>query len=72
MEFREMERAVNYNDMLQEVNRILSGLERDTISVDDIASQLDGAYRLIDDLKKRLFDTEAQIQKVINARELNK
>ncbi len=61
----------SYSAMLGDLNALLSQLERDTVGVDELSTRLEKAYHLLEALKKRLCSTEAQIERVIQARNSN-
>ncbi|APJ04166.1 exodeoxyribonuclease VII small subunit [Silvanigrella aquatica] len=60
----------NYNTMLAQVNHILSSMENDKIPIDELTEKLDEAYALIEKLKSKLFDTEIQIEQIMNSRNI--
>ncbi len=58
----------SYEALMQGVQKILSGLERETLSVDELSEKAKEAYMMIDLLKKKLTETEAQVQEIIDGR----
>ena len=60
----------NYNVILARVNHILSSMENDNIPIDELTKKLEEAYMLIEKLKSQLFDTELQIEQIMNSRNI--
>ncbi len=60
-----------YDEMLTQANQILNSMERDSLSVDELSFKMKEAYTLIDALKTKLFETEAQVTEIINTRNLD-
>lgn len=60
----------NYNEILARVNHILSSMENDSIPIDELTKKLEEAYALIEKLKSQLFDTELQIEQIIDSRNI--
>ncbi|KAB8038086.1 hypothetical protein GCL60_13005 [Silvanigrella paludirubra] len=60
----------NYNSILTRVNHILTSMENDSIPIDELSQKLEEAYLLIEKLKSHLFDSEVQIQQIINSRKI--
>ncbi len=58
----------SYDSLLAEANKILSSMERDTLSVDELSLKIKEAYSIIDSLKSRLYETEVQVNEIINSR----
>ena len=56
--------------MLAQVNQILSSMENDKIPIDDLTKKSEEAYKLIEKLKSQLFNTEIQIEQIINSRNI--
>jgi len=62
--------TLSYNEMLAQVNQILSSMENDKIPIDDLTKKSEEAYKLIEKLKSQLFNTEIQIEQIINSRNI--
>jgi exodeoxyribonuclease VII small subunit len=60
----------NYNTILSRVNDILSSMENDSIPIDELTKKLEEAYALIEKLKSKLFDTELQVEHIMNSRNI--
>lgn len=60
----------NYNSILARVNHILASMENDSIPIDELTKKLEEAYALIENLKSQLFDTELQIEQIMNSRNI--
>jgi exodeoxyribonuclease VII small subunit len=60
----------NYNSILTQVNHILSSMENDSVPIDELTKKLEEAYELIEKLKSQLFDTELQIEQIMNSRNI--
>ena len=60
----------NYNSILVKVNHILASMENDSIPIDELTKKLEEAYVLIEKLKSQLFDTELQIEQIMNSRNI--
>jgi exodeoxyribonuclease VII small subunit len=60
-----------YDSLLSEANKILSSMERDSLSVDELSLKIKEAYSIIDNLKTKLYETEAQVNEIINTRNGN-
>ncbi|MES2616078.1 MAG: exodeoxyribonuclease VII small subunit, partial [Bdellovibrionota bacterium] len=56
----------SYDNLLAEANKILSSMEKDSLSVDEISVKIKEAYAIIDNLKSKLYETEAQVNEIIN------
>lgn len=63
--------TTSYDEMLAQANQILNSMERDSLSVDELSLKMKEAYTLIDALKTKLFETEAQVTEIINTRNLD-
>ena len=61
----------NYDNLLAEANKILTSMEKDSLSVDDLSLKIKEAYSLIDNLKTKLYETEVQVNEIINTRNSN-
>jgi exodeoxyribonuclease VII small subunit len=57
-----------YDELLSEANKILLSMEKDSLSVDELSIKIKEAYDLIDNLKMKLFNAEAQVTEIINSR----
>jgi exodeoxyribonuclease VII small subunit len=64
----ESKKSATYKDLQNELQRILSSLEQESSSLDDVASLLKSGFETIDALKARLTETEAQIENIISLR----
>ena len=60
----------NYSSILARVNEILLQMENDSIPIDNLTKKLEEAYCLIEKLKSQLFDTELQVEQIINSRNI--
>jgi exodeoxyribonuclease VII small subunit len=64
----ENNKSATYKDLQNELQRILSSLEQETASLDDVAVLLKSGFETIDALKSRLTEAEAQIENIISLR----
>ncbi|WP_161597712.1 exodeoxyribonuclease VII small subunit [Fluviispira multicolorata] len=58
----------NYDEILAQANHIISKMETDNLSINELSQKLDEAYSLIERLKNQLFETEIQVEQIINSR----
>jgi exodeoxyribonuclease VII small subunit len=61
----------SYDALLAEANKILNSMERDSLSMDDLSLKMKEAYSIIDTLKTKLYETEAQVNEILNTRNMN-
>lgn len=64
----ESPKNATYKDLQTDLQRILSSLEHDSTSLDDIAALLKSGFAAIDALRARLSESEAQIENIISLR----
>lgn len=55
---------MSYNESMQEVEKILSSLEKENPDIDDLSKDVKRAVELLQECKKKLFDTDEEIKKV--------
>lgn len=60
---------VPYEILLQELNEVLSRIERDETGIDELSEAVDQAYDKVRLLRARLHDTEARLKEVISMRD---
>ncbi len=58
------EKRLSYNESMQEVEKILSSLEKENPDIDDLSKDVKRAVELLQECKKKLFDTDEEIKKV--------
>ncbi|BBH53601.1 MULTISPECIES: hypothetical protein [Fluviispira] len=58
----------NYDELLEQANEIILSMEKDNLSINQLSQKLEEAYSLIEKLKLQLFETEAQVEQIINSR----
>lgn len=61
-------KTATYKELQDELQRILSSLEQDGTSLDEIAELLKAGFSTVDSLKARLTESEAQIENIISLR----
>jgi exodeoxyribonuclease VII small subunit len=57
--------TLKYDEALQELQSIVRLLERKEINIDELANQVKKAKLLVDFCRKKLNDTEEEINKII-------
>ena len=57
--------TLKYDEALQELQSIVRLLERKEINIDELANQVKKAQLLVDFCRKKLNDTEEEINKII-------
>lgn len=57
-----------YDALMQNLNALLGTLERDGLSLDEVAEKLGLAYTMLEGLTHKLTETEAKVEAVIAAR----
>jgi exodeoxyribonuclease VII small subunit len=57
--------TLKYDEALQELQSIVRLLERKEINIDELANQVKKAKLLVDFCRKKLDDTEEEINKII-------
>ena len=55
-------KAISYEDALQELEEIREALEEDLVSVDELSEKVKRAYELIEFCKQKLFKTEEELK----------
>lgn len=58
------EKRLSYNESMQEVEKILASLEKENPDIDDLSKDVKRAVELLQECKKKLFDTDEEIKKV--------
>lgn len=58
----------SYQETYASLQMILSTLERDSVSIDELSESLNKGFDLLEELKSRLTATEARVEAVISAR----
>jgi len=61
-------KSLSYRELQSELQKILGSLERDSTSLDEIATLLKGGFETVDALRFKLSESEAQIEKIISLR----
>ena len=56
---------IPYKEMIAELEQILRKLENQELDMDDLESNVKRAVQLIEICKERLFDTSANIDKIL-------
>jgi exodeoxyribonuclease VII small subunit len=56
----------SYNDSLEEMEKIMREIETDEVDVDKLSDKVKRLSVLIKQCKKKLYDTEEEVQKVID------
>lgn len=57
---------LKYDEALEQLQEIVRLLERKEINIDDLATKVKEAKLLVDFCRKKLDDTEEEINKIIN------
>lgn len=58
-------KEISYNDAITEIEDILSKIENDELDIDDLSVKVKRVSTLIKHCKKKLFETEDQVQKIL-------
>ncbi len=58
----------SYQETYAELQTVLTSLERDSSSIDELSQNLTRGFDLLEELKARLCTTEAQVEAIIAAR----
>ncbi|MFO7828628.1 MAG: exodeoxyribonuclease VII small subunit [Bacteroidales bacterium] len=58
-------KEISYNDAITEIDDILSKIENEELDIDDLSVKVKRVSTLIKQCKKKLFETEGQVQKII-------
>jgi len=58
-------KELNYEEAMTELETIVSGIEGDNITIDDISSKVKRATELIKICKTKLYKTEEDVKKVL-------
>lgn len=61
-------KILTYKELQGDLQRILTALEQDGTSLDEIAELLKSGFERIDELRTRLTESEAQIENIISLR----
>lgn len=59
-------KKISYAQAYDELNTILSKIESGELDVDDLTSQVKKATELLKLCKSKLYDTESEIEKILN------
>jgi len=60
------QKKLTYKEAFSELENILSKLENDELDVDELTENVKKASELIKFCKTKLFDTETEVEKIIN------
>ncbi len=60
-----MENNLSYEEALKEANEIVKKIENEELSVDILAPKVERAVYLLNFCKKKLFETEEEIEKIL-------
>lgn len=60
-----MKTKLNYEEAMLELETIVSGIETDQVSIDELSTKVKRATELIKICKEKLYKTEEDIQKVL-------
>ena len=60
-----MKTKLNYEESMLELESIVSGIETDQVSIDELSTKVKRATELIKVCKEKLYKTEEDIQKVL-------
>lgn len=60
---------LNYQDAIAEIEKILEQIESDELEVDELSKKVKRVSTLIDFCKKKLQDTEADVEKSLEQME---
>ena len=55
-----------YRKSIEEVETILAKIERGETDIDDLPAQIKRASMLLQECKEKLFNTEQEIEKILN------
>ena len=58
-------KELNYEEAMNELETIVSGIEGENISIDELSSKVKRATELIKICKTKLFKTEEDVKKVL-------
>ena len=58
-----------FEDLLNELNQVLSRIERGELGIDDLSRAVEEAHEKVSHLKSRLFQTEAKLEEVLSLRD---
>ena len=58
-------KELSYNEAIKEIEDILSKIENEELDVDDLSSKVKRVSMLIKKCKKKLTETEDQVQKIL-------
>jgi exodeoxyribonuclease VII small subunit len=64
-------KKITYTEAFSELNKILEKIEKGELDVDDLTAQVKKAAELIKICKGKLYDTEAEIEKILEDIEEN-
>lgn len=60
-----MSQNLNYKDALAELSEIAEAIEKESISVDELATKVKRAAELIDFCQAKLKNTDAEVKKIL-------
>jgi exodeoxyribonuclease VII small subunit len=60
------EGKLSYNEAMQEVEKILASMERENPDIDDLSKDVKRAVELLQECKRKLFETDEEIKKVFD------
>jgi len=58
-------KEISYNEAIHEIEDILSKIENEELDVDDLSAKVKQVSMLIKKCKKKLTETEDQVQKIL-------
>ncbi|MDY6801637.1 MAG: exodeoxyribonuclease VII small subunit [Bacteroidota bacterium] len=58
-------KEISYNEAINEIEDILSKIENEELDIDDLSSKVKRVSTLIKKCKKKLSETEDQVQKIL-------
>jgi exodeoxyribonuclease VII small subunit len=56
---------ISYSEAFNELNKILENIENGELDVDDLTTNVKKASELIKLCKKKLYDTEVEVEKIL-------
>ncbi|MFP4023712.1 MAG: exodeoxyribonuclease VII small subunit [Thiohalospira sp.] len=59
-------KEISYNEAISEIEDILSKIENEELDIDDLSSKVKRVSMLIKRCKKKLTETEDQVQKILD------
>ena len=61
-----MEKAMKYEEVMKQLEQIVSKMENDELDIDQMSEQLKKAQQLIKLCKDKLMKTDKEIQKILS------